>query len=177
MQSACAVLYWQLWPVRLYRNFLIISKNGTIFRKKGIKHMFWFFLTSFVWNISHSKNNSVRYYYKCLLVFIQSTRYSCQWLMKLEFSRQFFKKSSNVKFHENPSSGNWAFLSGKTDGRTDGWTDRHDDANSRFRSSANAPKLYHQIDGKHVQVKSTRILFTHQRMHYLLNLERFKILH
>ena len=28
----------------------------------------------------------------------------CQMLMKIEFSRQTFKKSSNFKFHENPSS-------------------------------------------------------------------------
>jgi len=32
-----------------------------------------------------------------------STRYSCQIATKLEFSRQIFEKSSNIKFHENPS--------------------------------------------------------------------------
>jgi hypothetical protein len=32
--------------------------------------------------------------------------YSCQVLMKLEFSRQSFKLSSNIKFHENPSFAN-----------------------------------------------------------------------
>ena len=32
-------------------------------------------------------------------------RYSCQDLTKLEFSRNIFEKSSNIKFHENPSSG------------------------------------------------------------------------
>jgi len=34
-----------------------------------------------------------------------STRYSCQILMKLEFSQQIFEKYSNIKFQENPSSG------------------------------------------------------------------------
>jgi len=31
-----------------------------------------------------------------------STRYSCQILMKLEFSQQIFRKY--IKFHENPTS-------------------------------------------------------------------------
>jgi len=39
--------------------------------------------------------------------------------MKLEFSRQIFEKYSNIKFHENPSSGSRR-------------TGRHDEANSRF---------------------------------------------
>ena len=44
--------------------------------------------------------------------------------MKTEFSRQIFKKYSNIKFHENPSSGSWFVPRGETD--------RHDEANSRF---------------------------------------------
>jgi hypothetical protein len=40
-------------------------------------------------------------------------------LMKLEFSRQIFKKCSDIKFHENPSIGNRVVPSGRTDGRTD----------------------------------------------------------
>jgi hypothetical protein len=48
-----------------------------------------------------------------------------RFLMKLEFSRQIFeKKQSNIKFHENPSSGSRAVLCGRTD--------RHYEANSRF---------------------------------------------
>ena len=34
------------------------------------KCVFWFSLRVFVWNISHSKKNSVRYDQKCLLVFV-----------------------------------------------------------------------------------------------------------
>ena len=34
-----------------------------------------------------------------------STRYSCQILIKLEFPRQIFEKYSNIKWHENLSSG------------------------------------------------------------------------
>ena len=51
-------------------------------------------------------------------------RYCCQILMKLEFSRQIFEKYSNIKFHENPYSGNRVVPCGQTD--------RHDEANSRF---------------------------------------------
>jgi hypothetical protein len=45
---------------------------------------------------------------------MKSTLYSWQSLRKYEFCRQIFEKSSNVKFHENPSSG-----SGQTEGQTD----------------------------------------------------------
>jgi hypothetical protein len=44
--------------------------------------------------------------------------------MKLEFSRQIFKKYPNIKFHENPS--------GVCPDVPCGQTDRHDEANRRF---------------------------------------------
>jgi hypothetical protein len=44
--------------------------------------------------------------------------------MKLEFSRQIFEKSSNIKFHEDPSSGSRDVPCGQTD--------RHDEANRSF---------------------------------------------
>jgi len=46
---------------------------------------------------------------------MQRTRYSSQILMKLEFSRQFFEKYSNVKFHENPPSGSQVLPCGLTE--------------------------------------------------------------
>ena len=57
--------------------------------------------------------------------------------MKLEFSRQIFEKYSNIKFHENPSSGSRGVSCGRTD--------RHRQTDMKkltvaFRSSANAPK-------------------------------------
>ena len=56
---------------------------------------------------------------------MQSTCYSCPMLMKFEFSGRIFeKKSSNIKFYENPSSGSRML--------TDGQMDRYDEANSRF---------------------------------------------
>jgi hypothetical protein len=38
-------------------------------------------------------------------------------LMNLEFSRQIFKKYSNIQFNENPSGGSGAVPSGRKDGQ------------------------------------------------------------
>jgi len=61
---------------------------------------------------------------------MHSSRYSCPILMKLEFC-QSFVKSSNIKFHENPSSGSRVVLRGRTDMTKLIVT---------FRNFANAPK-------------------------------------
>ena len=93
--------------------------NGTIFEKR-----FWtmkrvlIFSTPFVWNISHSEKNWERYDQIYLLVFMWSTRYSCQILMKLEFSRQRSKKYSNIEFYENSSSVGRVVACGQTDRQT-----------------------------------------------------------
>jgi len=47
--------------------------------------------------------------------------------MNLEFLRQIFKKFSDIKFHENPSSGSRVIPMQK-----DGQTDRRDKANGCF---------------------------------------------
>jgi hypothetical protein len=45
---------------------------------------------------------------------------SCQILTKLDFSGQILgEKKSNIKLHENPSSGSQVVPCGWTDGRTD----------------------------------------------------------
>jgi hypothetical protein len=56
--------------------------------------------------------------------------------MKLEFSRQDFEKSSNIKFHENSSIGSRVVPCGWADGRTD-MTKLIVD----FHNFANAPKI------------------------------------
>jgi hypothetical protein len=66
-------------------------------------------------NISHSKENSARYYNKCTSVFMSSTRYSCHIFMILEFSRQIFEKFLHIKFNEIPSNGNRAVPYGVMD--------------------------------------------------------------
>ena len=52
------------------------------------------------------EKSSARYSRKCTLGFMQRALYSCQILVKLEFSGQIFEKCSNIEFHEKPSSGN-----------------------------------------------------------------------
>ena len=52
--------------------------------------------------------------------------------MKYEFSQQIFEKSSNIIFHENPSSGSWVVPFGRTD-RTK--------LIVAFRNFAEAPKI------------------------------------
>jgi len=65
--------------------------------------------------------------------------------MKFELSRQIFKKSSNVKFHENPSSGSQVVPCGQMDGRT-----HVTKLTIAFRTSAKAPNN-----------SLTRALYTH----------------
>jgi len=65
---------------------------------------------------------------------MENDGYSYQILMKLEFSRQFSQKYSNVICHENSSRGRFV-----TCGRTDGRTDRKKLINA-FRNFSNEPK-------------------------------------
>jgi hypothetical protein len=69
-----------------------------------------------VWNISRSKNNPdvVSVHRSSCKVLV----YSCQTLIKLEFSRQIFEKCSHLKFYKNPSSGNRVIPRGRTDRQT-----------------------------------------------------------
>jgi len=53
-------------------------------------------------------------------------------VMKLEFSRQVFEKYSNIKFHENLSSGSRIIPCRQTDRRPVRHMDRHNEANSHF---------------------------------------------
>ena len=70
-------------------------------------------------------------------VLLKICRYSCPILIKLEFSLQIFVKSSNIKFHENLSSGTRVVPLWRTDRRT-GMTNLTVD----FRNFVNAPKNY-----------------------------------
>ena len=46
----------------------------------------------------------------------------CLRVNELVFSRQIFEENSDIKFHENPSSGSRFVPCGRTDGQTDGMT-------------------------------------------------------
>ena len=95
---------------------------STRLKKKVVKHKMCvlIFSTTFVYNISHSKKNWVRYYHKCIMVSMYNTHET--WI----FLTDFWKIS-----HENLSSGSQAVPCGQTDRQTDRETDNHDGANSR----------------------------------------------
>ena len=140
MQCACAILSSVDCPA--LRHFSTLSKKRQdFFWGGGIQHKMCvlIFSAAFESSISSSKKNSARYDQECISVFTQSSRYSCQILMELEFSRQIFERHSNIKFHENPSSGSPA----ATFGRTDRYTERQADMTKltvAFRNFPKAPK-------------------------------------
>jgi hypothetical protein len=93
-------------------NFTTWSHKRNAFQNKSKR--IWIvcfdFLCKFIWNISHSKKNWARYDKTCVLVFMYNTGYSCQIVVKIEYSRHIFEKSSDIKFHENLSSGRQTFM-------------------------------------------------------------------
>ena len=86
------------------------------------------YVSSFVWNISHYKKNSVRHYRKFTNVYMLRNRYSFQILMQFGISWQICENYSNYKFHENSSSGSRVVPYEQRDRQTD----RRDEPFSRF---------------------------------------------
>ena len=98
-QCTCTILY-SPWPVWLYCTFPLYLINSTIFGKKEFKiKCVLIFSTTFVWTLLIARRIP-----RDITVNVQRSSHSCQILMKLEFCRQIFEKSWNVKFHENLSS-------------------------------------------------------------------------
>ena len=95
------------------------------FRKNVIEHKMRVLIcfTTFTWNVSHSKNNSARYYLNVHWSSREVPRYSLHTLTKLEAARHIFEKYSNIKFHETPSSGSRIVSCGQRDRQTN----RHDE--------------------------------------------------
>ena len=74
--------------------FDIISQRTRFLKKKRFLNVSLLICSAtLVWNISHYKNNLARYYHKCDDIYMSSTPFSCQILMKLEFSREIFEKA------------------------------------------------------------------------------------
>jgi hypothetical protein len=90
------------------------------FRKKVIKNELCVlnFSTTFVRKISNSKKTWKAYYYKYKYVFVYSTGYSGQILMKLEFSRQMFERDSDF-MKIRPVRTELFHVDGRVEGRTD----------------------------------------------------------
>ena len=109
-------------PVRLYSTFMHYLKNGTIVEKNVMEtKMCVSIFATVLSKISRSQKNWARYDQKRILILMWSTIYFCQILLKLETSWQIFEKHSNIKFHENPSSGSRVVSWGprRVDRRTD----------------------------------------------------------
>jgi len=123
-------------PVRLYNTFLHSITNGKIFKNKLNIRCVFIFSTTFVRNISHSKNNSARYYHTCTYIGIQVnysfflSDFNEAWIFWADFRKipeyQILRKSVQ-----------WEPSCMRTDGRTDRQTQKHDET---FRNFANAPK-------------------------------------
>jgi hypothetical protein len=106
-------------PTSLYHNFRHYLRNGTILGNNLLNmKCVSIFCTTFVWNISHFTKNSARYH-KFTQIFMWSTPWARQILIKLELCWQIFEKHSNIKFRDNPSSGSSVVPCGQTDGRTE----------------------------------------------------------
>jgi hypothetical protein len=113
--------YCHLWPFRLYNIFFTLSHKQHDLRERNllnIKCVLIFSRRFFFWYFTHSTKKWARYDKTCIYVFIWSIRYSYQILMKLELSLQIFEQNSNIKLHENTSSGSRVFPRGRTDGET-----------------------------------------------------------
>jgi ribosomal protein L28 len=82
------------------------------------------FSANFVWNISHSKKKSARYY-KCTLALMSNNRYSCPSVIKLEFLERFSKNSQIPNTTTISLVGTEFF-------HADRRTDRYYEANSYF---------------------------------------------
>jgi len=114
------VPYCHLWPAPLYNispHYLINDMNFFLKKLLNTKCVFWFplqlLLIHFPFKEEVSKiwqkmSSGLHIQYPLFLSVFNET-------MRLESSWQFFKKYSNIKFHENPSSGSWVVPYGWTD--------------------------------------------------------------
>jgi hypothetical protein len=93
------------------------------------------FSTAFVWNSFYPKKKWARYDQNVHWSSCKVPVILVRFLMKLGFSWQIFEKYSNIKFHENPTSGSRVVPCGQTDGRKD-----MTKLVVAFRNIANAPK-------------------------------------
>jgi len=117
-----------LWPVQLYNifpHYLIESTNKR--KLLNTNCVLWFSL----WLLSEKSLILIRskqdiiicvYSSSCKVFIIQDFKETWIFLTDLK------KKHSNIKFHENLSSGSWAVPRGQTDR----WTYEHDEANGHF---------------------------------------------
>ena len=131
MECACSIKSSVAYSALLY--FSILYHKRHHFRKKvtNIKCMVCFLHNLCAKYFSFLKRTERDMIKKCILVFMQNTRNSCQIVLKREFFSTDFPKILNYHFHENPSSGSRVVACGWTDMIT---------LIVAFRNFANAPK-------------------------------------
>ena len=145
--------YCHLWPSPLYDIFPYCLIKGMIFEKKKkvtTKCVFGFSLQLLSETILILRSNewdmiNIVHWSSCKVTVIL-----VRFLWKLNFLDRFSKKSTNIKFHENPTSGSRVFnADGKTDGRTD-----MTKLIVAFRNFANARNNY---DWEKISIKSDSV--------------------
>ena len=82
----------------------------------------WILSANFVWNIFHSKKSSENCAQKCVFMFMSGTVILVRFLLKLEFSRQTFRKKVISNFMKIRSVGAEFYANGRTDRQTGGRT-------------------------------------------------------
>ena len=109
--------YCLLWPAPSLQYFPTLSQKRHDFRKQVTEYKMrvLIFCTKFCSTFVILRRIERDMVKKSVSVFMQSTGYFCQILMKFEFSRPFFEKLLKIKFHDNPSSGNRVAPCGRTD--------------------------------------------------------------
>ena len=98
MECTCSILSPVAYPLcSIFPLYVINAKSR---KNKLLEGKMWVLIlsTTFVWNISHSKNNWVRYVQKRILFFTWSTRFSRHILMKLQFLYSFSKTTQILNF-------------------------------------------------------------------------------
>jgi hypothetical protein len=103
IQCACAILWSVAFPA--VPHFSTLSHKRHDLRKiksYWTQNVCFDFLYNLVWNTYFSKKNCARYHQKSTLVFMQSTRYSCQISIKNKFSRQIFENSPKCQISWKP---------------------------------------------------------------------------
>ena len=94
MKDACAILYFICGLSGSTILYQIITETVRFSDKKVPEHKlrgFLIFSTTFVWNISHYKKKSARYYHKYALRLHVKHQLFCQILIKFELSWQIFE--------------------------------------------------------------------------------------
>ena len=145
--------YCHLRPTPFWNILPHFLTKGTIFERKcyWTQNTCFDFLYKFCLKFSLSKIKWARYDQKCILVFVQSTLYIRQILIKLEFYRQIFeKKNTQIQNFTKirPVRAEVFKADRQTDGRTGRRTGRRTVMSNlivALRNFANVPKTERSI--------------------------------